>query len=308
MWAISNIKLVLKASLVFCLLVVAVLSPGRADAAINPITTPEPKSGSYGLEATKTQPPPTTAATITTPGNGASVANGTVTVSGICSEGLLVQVYNNGVMAGSIDCKGGSFSIQVTLFRGTNELSAIVFDSLDQAGPVSNLVTINYNDVNFTAFGSLITLTSNYGRKAASPGSTLTWPLQLSGGTGPYAFSIDWGDGSPNDLKSQPLAGNVDITHVYSKSGIYRVTVKVSDVNGVSAFLQLVAISKGNVSAASEDSQDSKQAAAATTKVLWIPTAAAGLLLFPTFWLGRKSELVSLHKKLQKDVDSFKEK
>lgn len=38
--------------------------------AINQIPTPQPIPGSYGLAATKTQDPPTTAPTITTPGNG----------------------------------------------------------------------------------------------------------------------------------------------------------------------------------------------------------------------------------------------
>lgn len=305
MWAIQYIK-TLRVSLIGVLFVLAI--PASAEAAINALPTPPPSSGSYGLEATKTQPPPTTGATITIPGSGASFATATTTVGGICPDGLLVQVYNNGAMVGSVQCKGGSFSLQITLFRGTNEISAIVFDNLDQAGPTSNIVTVNYNDTDFTAFGALITLTSNYGRKAASPGTTLTWPLQLAGGTGPYAFSVDWGDGKPADLKSQPLAGNIDINHVYSKSGIYRVTVKVTDVNGVSAFLQLVAISKGNISPTSGDDAKNAKQASTVTKVLWLPAAASLVLLFPTFWLGRRSELVSLHKKLQKDYEKYQDK
>ena len=39
------------------------------------------------------------------------------------------------------------------------------------------------------------------------------------------------------------------ISHTYKKAGIYQVNVKVSDVNGVSAFLQVVAVASGKVDA-----------------------------------------------------------
>jgi hypothetical protein len=282
------------------------LAPLQVNAAITPITSPEPKSGQYGLEATKTQPPPTTGATISIPGSGSNFSDSPITVSGICPDGLLVQVYDNGVMVGSIDCKGGSFSLKITLFTGTNVITAIVYDSLDQAGPVSNSVTVNFNNANISAFGALITLTSNFGRRAANPGSTLTWPLLLAGGTGPYAFSIDWGDGAKPELKSQSVAGDVNISHVYSKAGIYHVTVTVTDANGVSAFIQLVAIANGNVST-NNKSTDGK-ATTVATKVLWIPALIACLLLLPAYWLGRRSQIVSLRRQLEKDAANYKER
>ena len=290
------------AGLVLCLSQVATSLQASA---ITPITTPEPKSGQYGLEATKTQPPPTTGATISIPGSGGSFSESPITVSGICPDGLLVQVYDNGVMVGSVDCKGGSFTLKITLFTGTNELTAIVYDSLDQAGPVSNSVTVTYNNASISAFGALITLTSTYGRRSANPGSTLTWPLLLSGGAGPYAFSIDWGDGGKPELKSQATSGDVNISHVYSKAGIYHVTVSVTDANGVSAFLQLVAIANGNVS--STKSSTDKKATTVATKVLWIPALIACLLLLPAYWLGRRSQIVSLRRKLEKDAANYKE-
>ncbi len=273
--------------------------------ALTPIPTPDPKPGSYGLEATKTQPPPTVGATITTPGNSASFSTSPTTVNGICPNGLLVQVYDNGVLVGSVMCTGGSFSVQVSLFAGTNELSAIVYDDLDQPGPTSNIITVTYTDTRFTAFGALITLTSSYGRRSAAAGSELGWPLQLSGGTGPYAFSIDWGDGSPTELKSQALAGLVTISHVYKKAGIYQVNIKVTDTNGVSAFLQVIALANGKVDGTS--TPDTKPAATGTTTVLWIPALIALILLVPAYWLGRRSQIVSLRNKMLKDRDNYKE-
>src|ERR1700712_4124866 len=124
---------------------------------ITQIPIPPPKSNAYGLEATKTQPAPTTGATITTPGSGGSYSTSPITVSGLCQTGLLVQVYDNGVLVGAVDCVNGSFSVQVSLFTGQNDLTATVFDDLDQAGPVSNTVTVTYNNASFSAFGNLIT-------------------------------------------------------------------------------------------------------------------------------------------------------
>ena len=287
-----------------CLLAVA--TPFSA-AAINKIPNPAPSANSYGLQATKTQPAPTTTATISTPANGAAFTTSPITISGLCTTDLLVQVYDNGVLVGAVNCVGGSFSLQISLFTGTNDLSATQFDDLDQASPDSNHVSVTYNNADFSAFGVLITLTSNYGRRAADPGSTLTWPLQLSGGTGPYAFSIDWGDGKPAELKSQPLAGEIDITHVYDKSGIYHVVVKVTDVNGVSAFLQLVAIANGKPANVGSTSGSSKGGTITVTKVIWLPAVICLALLLPTYWLGRRSELVSLHKQLEKNMESYKE-
>lgn len=290
---------------VSCLAVM--LLGGQHVSAINQLPTPTPKPGSFGLEATKTQPPPTQGASISTPGNGASFSNSPITVNGICPNGLLVQVYDNGVMVGAVICSGGSFSIQVSLFAGTNELTAIVYDDLGQAGPTSNTVTVTYTDTRFTAFGALVTLTSSYGRRSAAASTPLSWPLQLSGGTGPYAFSIDWGDGSAAELKSQALAGLVTINHVYKKAGIYQVNVRVTDANGVSAFLQLIAVANGKVdSTPGAPNTATGTNTQAKQEILWVPTIVALLLLIPSYWLGRRSQLVSLRNKMLKERNSVK--
>lgn len=271
-------------------------------AAINPLPTPSPIPGSYGLEATKPKPPPTVGARITIPANGASFSTSPINVRGIAPKDLLVQVYNNGVMVGSV-MSNGSFSLDVSLFAGTNELTAIVYDELDQAGPTSNKVTVTYNNTQFTEFGDLITLTSAYGRRSAATGTELTWPLQLSGGTGPYAFSIDWGDGSKPELKSQAIAGDVTIAHTYKKAGIYTVNIRVTDSNDVSAFLQVIAVSSGKVEPASASTDEVESDTAPKPQILWIPTAIALLLLAPAYWLGRRSQMVSIRNRMLKERD-----
>ena len=297
---------VIALAIITILTVVSTISPVAS--ALQPIPTPDPKPGSYGLEATKRKAPPTRGARITVPGNGASFSNSPITVSGICPNGLLVQVFNNGVMVGATMCRSGSFSMQVSLFAGQNELTALVYDELGQAGPNSNVVTVRYNDADFGSFGELITLTSSYGRRSAQAGNNLTWPLQLSGGSGPYAFSIDWGDGSEVQLMSQSLAGVVNISHVYKNAGIYQVNVKVTDSNGVSAFLQLVAVANGQVDGSAGTEELEEKATQPKPTILWIPTIVAFMLLIPSYWLGRRSQLVSLRNKMIKERDAYQDK
>lgn len=293
---------------VFALITACVISLSNIQGAeaITPLPTPDPQPGGFGLEAVKTQAPPTQGATITTPGNGSVFSDSPITVKGICPTSLLVQIYNNNVMVGAVMCQDGSFSVEVSLFAGTNELKAIVYDDLEQAGPESNIATVTYNDTRFTAFGQLITLTSAYGRRSAAAGTQLAWPLQLSGGTGPYAFSVDWGDGSEAQLLSHSFAGALDIAHIYKKAGIYQVNIRVTDTNGVSAFLQVIAVSSGQVEVESEEAASNDNGERVV--ILWIPAAAATLLLFPAFWLGRRSHLVSIRNKMLKERDKYQEK
>ena len=282
------------------------LTSSQVGAQLTPLPIPDDQPGGYGLEATKKQPPPTTGATITVPSNGASFTNSPITVQGICPTGLLVQLYNNNVMVGAVMCVNGSFSIEVSLFAGTNELKAVVYDDLEQNGPESNTATVTYTDTRFSAFGQLITLTSNYGRRSSPAGTQLTWPLQLSGGTGPYAFSIDWGDGTEPQLMSMSLAGAFTIAHTYKNAGIYQVNIRVTDANGVSAFLQVIAVASGEPSTStSTDKPEVCTDGSGRRIILWIPAAVALILLFPAYWLGRRSQLVSLRNQMLKERDTF---
>lgn len=304
-----SVQWILPVAIGACLL--ALLVHVRPAHAINALPTPPPAPGSYGLEATKPQPPPKQGASISLPGDGASFSESPIDVRGICPKGLLVEIYNNGVMAGAVMCDNGSFSIQISLFAGTNEIYAIVYDDLGQAGPKSNTVRVTYNNTSLTAFGELVTLTSSYGRRATPAGTQLTWPLQLSGGTGPYAFSIDWGDGTKPELKSQAVAGVVNIAHTYKKAGIYTVNIRVTDANGVSAFLQVIAVASGKVDATTGSTtgagSDTGVGAAVKPQVLWVPTILLLLLLVPTYWLGRRSMLVSIRNKMLHERDSYAE-
>jgi hypothetical protein len=255
-------------------------------------------NGSVGLQGTITAAPPTRGATITTPGNGAVFTNVPITVSGICPSGVLVKIFSNNVFVGSVFCSSGSYSLQVNLFSGRNDLVARVYDALDQAGPDSNTVTVTFNDAQFAAFGTHVALSSNYAQRGAPPGETLTWPILLSGGTGPYAISVDWGDGSPSDLSSQAIAGTITIKHIYKNAGIYKVIVKATDKNGGTAFLQLVGQATGATQANGKGGT-----AVIKVQVLWWPALAMLPLILGAFWVGRRHELYTLRKRLERSRD-----
>lgn len=270
-----------------------------------PLTTENPKTNAYGIEGTIAAPPPSEGARIIAPSGGQSYNFPVITVSGSCPSGLLVEVLSNDIMVGSTYCENKSFSLEISLSSGRNDLSARVRDDLGQLGPSLNTVTVTYNNpgAEFAPFTSVITLTSAYSRRAIDPGATLVWPLQLSGGTGPYAFSIDWGDGTEPDLQSEPVAGNIDIQHAYSAAGIYRVTIRVTDSKGVTGFLQVIAIANGDAPSSIVNTSEPAQRIILRNRIIWIPAAVVCAMLIPAFWLGRRHEARTIMKKLEHDAE-----
>jgi len=252
------------------------------------------QQGSVGLEGVIPSTPPTTGASITIPSNGQTFSNIPIDVRGICPNGLLVKLFKNGVFTGSAQCDGGSFKISTDLFSGANELVAKVYDALDQAGPDSNIITVNFNDAGFGSSRSRVTLTSNYAKRGANPGDTLTWPILLSGGIAPYALSVDWGDGK-TELVSRANAGSFDITHAYKDPGVYNIIIKATDSNQATAFLQLVGVANGAVA----DNTTAPKAETTKTVVVWWPMGLAIILVIFSFWLGRRQKLHELTRTLE---------
>ena len=266
-----------------------------------------PQNGSVGLEGRVAAPPPTTAATIATPGNGQTVSKVPITVSGLCTTGLLVKIFSNNIFIGSAQCTGGSYSVSVNLFSGQNNLVARVYDALDQSGPDSNTIVVTFNDAQFVQVGTRVTLYSSYAQLGAPPGSELSWPITISGGIGPYALSVDWGDGTAPSLQSVSFAGPMNVTHVYKAAGIYKVIIQATDHNGTTAFLQLVGEGTGSVSQATQGSASTSTGTGGTGSTsnsispwLYIPIIMLFPLIATTFWLGRRHELFVLRKKLER--------
>lgn len=265
-----------------------------------------PQSGSVGLEGRISADPPKTGATISVPTNGQVFTRLPVTVSGLCPGDLLVKVFKNNVFAGSAQCSNGSYSLIIDLFSGQNELVARVYDNLDQPGPDSNKPSVTFNDTQPGA-ASRPTLTSNYAKMGVNPGQQLVWPIILSDGSGPYAVSIDWGDGTEAELISLGFPGPFDIKHIYKTPGVYNIIIKVTDRNDASAYLQLVGIVNGSLSQESQggENEDDQSSGTGKTVILWQPAAVMVPFLFATFWLGRKYELKYLKQKIERGDRPF---
>lgn len=252
------------------------------------------------MQGTIPKPAPTTAASISLPTNGQTFSgdDNPITITGICETGLLVRVYRNGAFGGSVMCENNSFTLKMDLFYGDNELVARVFDDLDQEGPLSNKVNVTFTPPEGpgTVTGPAvpgrvpdrISLSSTFGRRGADPKKELTWPIILTGGTGPYAISVDWGDGKPAELLSQASTGQFTLKHTYDGAGTYKVIVKATDKNNEAAFLQLVAVVNGTQSSGTSNSNTTT---VVRTKVMWQPTLVMFPLLLTSFWLGKRYQL-----------------
>ncbi len=274
---------------------------------------PASTNGSVGIQGTVSAPPPSTAPIISIPGSGQSYTTLPVNVSGICTTDLLVKVFKNGVFSGSAQCINGSFSLVIDLFSGTNELIARQYDQLDQESPSSTPVSVTYNDQRpDQTVTERVTLSSNYAKRGANPREELTWPIVVSGGTGPYAVTIEWGDGE-SGLQSVASPGEFTIKHTYTNPGVYNVVVKAVDVNGKTAYLQLVAIGNGASAqtGTSEDGSTTVSTGGTTskvptanvtqvkTRVLWQPAAIMIPFIVSTFWLGKRYAVYRIRKKIE---------
>ena len=261
------------------------------------------QSGSLGLEGTVPGKAPTQAAVISFPTNGQNFSALPITVTGICPNGVLVRLYKNNVFSGAAVCTNGNFSILTDLFTGRNDLVAKVFDDLEQQGPDSNVVSVDFNDPNNTS-GIRVSVTSVYAKRGANPGSVLTWPLTISGGTGPFAVSVDWGDKSSPDLISREFAGDFTVQHTYNAAGVYNIIVKVTDKNNTNSFLQLVGIGNGKVQGAEQTNTDG-DGTNTIRIVVWWPLALLIPFIIITFWLGKRHQVAVIRKKINKGERPF---
>lgn len=271
------------------------LSHGQALAQVT-----NPSDGAIGLSGTIPADPPKVGATISFPRTGQTFTEVPIDVTGICPQGLLVKLFKNEVFAGSTQCQNGSFTITTDLFSGRNVLVARVYDELDQAGPDSNEVTVTYNDrLGISGAHRQILITTNFAKRGANPGEELRWPIAISGGRGPYALSVDWGDGTV-DLISRPAAGALTIAHKYAKPGVYRVIIKASDREKNSGFLQVVAVANGPLT--SENAQDPAEGESRIIiqTPIW-PLIVLMVLVVLAFLVGQRAERKRILHKIQSD-------
>ena len=262
--------------------------------------SPPPQSGSIGLSGTVPGKPPTVAATIKTPNDGQHFGQTPVTVTGTCPANLLVELYKNDIFAGSTPCDDkGNYSIDIDLLVGKNTLVARVYDDLNQPGPDSNGVSVYYDVLPDQAapltsgvdFGSAqLLLNTDAVYRGVFPHQDMNMPIDVLGGSPPYAINIQWGD-STN--KVVPRGDNVGFTasHSYAKPGTYQVTLQATDAGGRVAFLTVAAIVNGQPagSAATTGGSNTSSTVLARLLTLW-PLYTSLVAVVVSFWLGERLE------------------
>ncbi len=259
---------------------------------------PGPESGSIGLTGTVPADPPTEGATITTPANGQRFTSSPVTVSGKCPEGLIVQVYKNDIFGGSTTCSSsGTYSIKVDLLIGKNVLIARVYDALNQAGPDSNTRTVYYdvlgsqgNPITALDFANAqLLLNTDAVFRGVFPKKLLSMPIEILGGSPPYAVNIQWGDAT-NKVISRSNNQTFQATHTYTKAGTYQVTIQATDVVDRVAFLTVAVIVNGQPEAASiAAASTATPSFMARLLALW-PAYTSAVAIVVSFWLGERRE------------------
>jgi hypothetical protein len=258
--------------------------------------SPPPQANSIGLTGQVPAAPPTTAATIKTPTDQKHFSESPVTFSGSCPINTLVELYKNNIFAGSTTCSDtGIFSLQVDLLIGQNVFVAKVYDALNQAGPDSNSVTAFYDlvPVQGTSLSSLsfssnqLLLNTDAVFRGTFPSQELSLPLEIIGGTPPFAINIQWGD-STNKVVSRNDNTSFRTGHAYQKAGTYQMSIQVSDATGKIAFISVAAIVNGQPSVVSSTTTPASIAANGLL-VLW-PLYTAVFAVVISFWLGEKRE------------------
>ncbi len=221
-------------------------------------------SGQVSVGVTVNGPAPTVGATITAPLTGTTISYiNPSQISGTCVANLFVVVYDDGVLAGSTICtQAGLFDVNIQLHKDSNVLTALNFDNLNQPGPKTPPVTVQFVPVDVGAevpvpvlpttpviipgvttgpsacdsykqTGMLDTGGAPHVQVVCVPRTIIQNQdhkigILVWGGTPPYALSFDWGSGQKT-LVSMPAPGYKTVKVHYASSGIYNINVQLTD-------------------------------------------------------------------------------
>jgi hypothetical protein len=265
-------------------------------------SSPPPEPGSIGLSGTVPAKPPTIAAAITAPANGAHFSASPVTFSGSCPKNTLIEIFKNDIFAGSTPCSdAGRFTIDIDLLIGKNTVTAKVYDSLNQPGPDSNSVIVYYDALPPQAGpttlldfgGSQLLLNTDAVFRGTFPEHELSIPIDILGGVPPYAINVQWGD-TNNKIIPRNDNATFNATHIYTRPGTYQISIQASDAGGRVAFLTVASIVNGQPSITATTSDLPAQSN--KLLVLW-PLYTSTVAVVISFWLGERREKQLLSKR-----------
>lgn len=263
-----------------------------------------PEAASIGITGTMPAKAPTVAAVIKVPKDGQHFTTSPITVSGTCPSNTIVELFKNDIFAGSTPCTDVDiFSIDIDLMIGKNTLMARVYDALNQPGPDSNKVVVYYDalppqsdPLNLLDLGSQLLLNTDSVFRGIFPGKNFSMPIDIIGGTPPYAVNVQFGD-SNNKVISRNDNTTFSVTHNYQKAGTYQVTIQVTDSRGNVSFLTVAVIVNGQPSTATgSTSTTTPTSILGKLLILW-PLYAAVVAIVTSFFIGEKREKHILEKR-----------
>jgi hypothetical protein len=227
-----------------------------------------------------------------------------VTLSGTCSNDALLKIYKNSILAGVAFCDNGSFSLQIDLFNGSNNVVIRSFNANNIEGPAPVPLQVRRVLPEFEATKTInsvknpFIITSSVSYQGVKEGESVSLPLTIKGGSAPYAISIGWGDGK-TDLISRRKPGTFTVAHTYDHAGpayhsSYNITVTGSDEKGNKTFLQMPTIVSGDnagIAGAVRAGYNWSQ----TIRYAWqaIGTTTLGIAIF---WVGAHRHLFTFRR------------
>jgi hypothetical protein len=238
---------------------------------------------SYDVSATVPASPLLIGATITSPTDAAVFSTQNSTVTGSCPDGSYVKLYDNNLFSGVDFCSAvGTFSIQISLYQGSNVLIAQDFNVTDQQGPATPGVTVTYtppatptSPATPPSPGSASSTGSSSGSASRNTGTGSTGSSGSTTGTNaqvpplliitdfhyktfvlgsPFSWAISIKGGQPpyspiidwGDGSSfevlKDAVSPLTIKHIYKSQGYYKIKVTVIDALKNSASIQLFAL------------------------------------------------------------------
>jgi len=129
------------------------------------------------------------------------------------------------------------------------------------------------------------TIIANCIKRGVNTGDTVTMPIRVTGGTKPYALSINWGDGK-TELKTVLDTDYHNYTHVYKTAGIIGISLKTTDAKSITSYLQTVV----QVGGESVPETGSISSITSNLSAIWteapVPLYWAAVTLVLGFWVG----------------------
>lgn len=251
---------------------------------------------------------PTASQSATTPQTAIHSDDKTITLAGDCPKDSHIKIYVNEDLRGVAPCIGDpTFSIEIDLVPGLNKITARVFNITEDEGPLSQPIYISY-DVSPSA-GQSPLLTTNFQYFGFLVGQKGNWDITVAGGTPPYSFVINWGDGSSSnyDLLNP---GVLPISHVYKKASSntgFVISVNATDSVGQTAVFQLLTVvsDRGSHQASLVAIANSSLSPPLITQIrkwLWVewPAYLVLVLMVTSFWLGEREEYRRLIRRVQR--------